>query len=99
MNIDTSDTVRSLVKHLSGDYWIVEEASVWDDNDRCVGSRIIAAVGPLTLADLGEWQPAMGPTVAVFDTIDAAVNLEPDDAEWLQSEADAGRLTYPIGGR
>lgn len=99
MNVDTTDTARCLVKHVSGDYWVVEEASVWDDNDRCVGSRIIAAVGPLALADLGGWQPAMGPTAAVFDAIDAAVNLELEDADWLQAEADGGRLTYPIGGR
>ncbi len=92
--IDETDTMRALVRLApSGDRYIVEQASLWDADDNCVGARIIAVAGPIYHGDLPADQPA------AFDAIDNWEGLTSEDAEWMQSEADAGRVTYPLGAR
>jgi hypothetical protein len=98
MTIDRFDSTRALVQHAtSGDVYIIELCSVWED-EQPVGTRIVASVGPIDPADLGVETPYT-PISALFDNITAALNLSDVDADWLQAEEDAGRLTYPIGVR
>lgn len=99
-NIEHADTRRSFARHLpDGEMYVVEHASEWDD-DRCVGARIIAVCGPLhhsewdyTLSDTGE------ATAATYDVADNCPNLTAADADWMQAEDEAGRVSYPYGTR
>lgn len=96
--IDTTDTKRALAKHESGDLYIVEYASVWD-GENCTGTKIIAAAGPVSYRALGNDGGPLEPSAELYDTIDRFDGLTSEDADWLQEEEDAGRLTSPIGAR
>lgn len=93
------DTKRGLAQHTSGDLYIAEWCSLWDDDDDVVGTRIIAVAGPISRRDLIDDDVQLVPAVATFDRIDAWQDLTADDAAWLQGEEDAGRVNYPIGAR
>ena len=108
-HIDTSDTQRALVHHVSGADYIIEYASVWDDY-RCIGSVIIAAAGPIgdralfdsekrAIVLFGTGPNAAAARTAIYDRIDRWDGLTDDDADWLNTEDAAGRLSYPFGAR
>lgn len=103
--IDRSDSKRALVVHApDGERYIVEYCSLWNRGDDCVGTRIVAATGPIHYRDLGNDGGPIQATPELFDLIDHYLidhypGLEATDAEWLQAEEDAGRLAYPIGAR
>lgn len=98
--IDRNDTDRAIMRHLpDGETYIVEYASVWDDDDRCTGSTIIAAAGPIHYADL--WAND-GPTDPLPDAVRERVrnwDLTADEnVDWLNEEEAAGRLSNPYPG-
>ena len=81
---DRSDTKRTVAQHAtSGERYVVEYCSLWQGGE-CIGSRIIAANGPIhhsdPVDDLSDWD-------LVAD----------DNVDWLNDEDEAGRLTYPNG--
>jgi|SRR5262245_17175473 len=97
------DTGYALAHHVSGDEYVVTLCSLWD-GEQCIGSRIIEVAGPVTRdEDLGTDGGPLEPSAALFDRVDELGrdwnDREPEDAEWLQAEEDAGRVTYPIGVR
>lgn len=101
---DRTDIRIALAEHTpDGERYIVQYCSLWTPgpDSKCVGSRIIAAVGPIADRDLfpdGDWP--IHDTRAMLDQVDRVDwELTSDDATWLQAEEDAGRLTYPYGAR
>src|SRR5438132_2825518 len=102
---DRSDTKRALAAlQPSGELYIVEYCSLWR-NQECIGTRIIASAGPIVFRDLyasDDWNLGVFGTPIpreVFDNIDDWQDLTEDDAEGMQAEEDAGRVSYPIGAR
>lgn len=82
----------------SGDHYIVRYCSVWNANDDCIGTRIIASIGPIYYKDLDTDLPVP----EFFDAVDALVarsEWEFADADYLQAAEDEGKLTYPFGAR
>ena len=99
--IDAADLKRALAKHVSGDLYVVELASVWSRDGKCVGARVVAVAGPLHRRDLGIEGPLL-PSAELFDRLDDWPLDYPEatvDAAWLQAEEEAGRVTYPVGMR
>ena len=91
----TEQTKRALLRHDSGNDYLVEVAAVWSSDGDCIGSQIVAAVGPIDRAELDE-----EPGALLFDRIDSVKwELTDEDAGWLQDEDEAGRVWYPIGVR
>ncbi len=95
--IDYDDTGRTIAKHENGDVYAVELASVWD-GDRCIGTQIVAADGPLHYSDVGleGWADLGRFPTRVFECIRDLLLLD-DDAEWLNEQESWGALTYPLG--
>ena len=86
--VNRQDTKRALAHHISGDEYIVEYCSVW--GEECVGgAQITAAAGPIHYGDKPDG------AAALYDWLDAA-DLSAEDAEWLQAEDEAGRVSYPL---
>jgi len=90
-------TIRDLAHHVSGDEYIIEQCSLWED-EQCVGVRTIAATGPIQRRDLPMGDDGQ-PSRETYDALDNWQDLTDEDAEWLQAEEDAGRINYPFGAR
>jgi hypothetical protein len=96
--ISNTDRRNALVQHRpDGGLYIVREASVWE-GDRCVGTRIVEAAGPIYSGDIA-YYAGEEPTSELFDQITDWHTAPGEDAGWLQAEDEAGRLTYPVGAR
>jgi hypothetical protein len=104
---DRTDPKRALAQLAnSGDRYIVEFCSTWQDGE-LVGTRVLRSCGPIHNSELHPDSDAvlvarsdLRMAIALFDRIDSDDwEMTDEDANWLQAEADAGRLRYPIGVR
>ena len=100
MTISDTDRALAIAKHISGDHFIIEYASVWQ-GEECVGTTITAVSDALHYTDLGleSWVDLV-PGTATFDRIaNFDGELSDEAADWANKEGNKGRLTYPIGTR
>lgn len=98
-----TDYKIALAQHAkTGDWYITRYTSLWRGNE-IVGTRITDVLGPVTIEDLNLAPEDLADIGCVLDAVEKTDwewgASDPDDADWLQAEEDAGRVFYPFGVR
>ena len=96
---DMENAELGYMRHDSGAHYIVQFASMWNDDDECVGDQIVTSYGPLKPEEIAHLLETIcaKPEGAFYGVLnDEYLNkheLNPVSAPWLQNEEDAGRLS------